>query len=85
MPDPYEVYAIRYARHERTARANFIDGDEHDGPMPLDYFVWLIRGDAGTFGVDTGFDAEVARRRGRQMIAPVGDGLALLGVDPAGV
>jgi glyoxylase-like metal-dependent hydrolase (beta-lactamase superfamily II) len=85
MPAPYEVYAIRYARHERTARANFIDGDEHDGPMPLDYFVWLIRGQAGTFVVDTGFDVEVAAQRGRQITVPVGDGLAALDVDPAGV
>jgi glyoxylase-like metal-dependent hydrolase (beta-lactamase superfamily II) len=85
VPAPYEVYAIRYARHERTARANFIGGDEHDGPMPLDYFVWLIRGDAGTFVVDTGFDGEVARARGRQLITPVGEGLAALGVEAADV
>jgi glyoxylase-like metal-dependent hydrolase (beta-lactamase superfamily II) len=88
---PYEVYAIRYARHERTARANFIDGpnfiegDEHDGPMPLDYFVWLVRGETSTFVVDTGFDADVAAQRGRQLITPVSDSLAALGVDPAGV
>ena len=85
MPAPYEVYAIRYARHERTARVNFLGGDEHDGPMPLDYFVWLIRGDAGTFVVDTGFDAEVAKARGRQLITPVGAGLAALGVEAASV
>jgi glyoxylase-like metal-dependent hydrolase (beta-lactamase superfamily II) len=85
VPTPCEVYAIRYARHERTARANFIGGDDHDGPMPLDYFVWLIRGEAGTFVVDTGFDADVARARGRQLITPVAEGLAALGVDPAGV
>jgi glyoxylase-like metal-dependent hydrolase (beta-lactamase superfamily II) len=85
VPSPCEVYAIRYARHERTARANFIGGDDHDGPMPLDYFVWLIRGEAGTFVVDTGFDADVARARGRQLITPVAEGLAALGVDPAGV
>ncbi len=82
MPAPYEVYAIRYARHERTARANFVDGDEHDGPMPLDYFVWLARGEAGTFVIDTGFDDRAAAERGRQLIAPVGDGLITLGVEP---
>jgi glyoxylase-like metal-dependent hydrolase (beta-lactamase superfamily II) len=85
MPAPYEVYAIRYARHERTARHNFIGGDEHDGPMPLDYFVWLIRGEDRTFVVDTGFDAEVAKLRGRQLTAPVEEGLSALGVDPASV
>jgi glyoxylase-like metal-dependent hydrolase (beta-lactamase superfamily II) len=85
MPAPYEVYAIRYARQDRSARHNFIGGDEHDGPMPLDYFVWLIRGDAKIFVVDTGFDDDVARSRGRQLTSPVGDGLAALGVDPAAV
>ena len=80
MPAPYEVYAIRYARHERTARANFLDGDDHDGPMPLDYFVWLIRGEAGTFVVDTGFDAEQARKRGRTLVRPVEEGLRIIGI-----
>ena len=40
----YEVYAIKYAHHERTASQNFLGGDPHDGPMPMDYFVWLVRG-----------------------------------------
>jgi hypothetical protein len=41
----YEIYAIKYAHHERTASQNFLGGDPHDGPMPLDYFVWLVRGE----------------------------------------
>ena len=53
--EPYEVYAIRYGRLERHANANFIGGDSHDGPMPLDYFVWAITGPVGTFILDTGF------------------------------
>jgi len=80
MPTPYEVYAVRYARHERRASANFIGGDEHDGPMPLDYFVWVVRNEARTFIVDTGFDEAVARSRGRQITQPVGEGLAAIGV-----
>ena len=28
----YEIYAIKYAHHERTASANFLGGDPHDGP-----------------------------------------------------
>jgi len=42
--DTYEVFAVKYAQHERRASANFLGGDPHDGPMPLDYFVWLVRG-----------------------------------------
>ncbi|HZZ87126.1 MAG TPA: N-acyl homoserine lactonase family protein, partial [Caulobacteraceae bacterium] len=86
MPTPYEVYAVRYARHaERTARANFIGGDDHDGPAPLDYFVWLVRNDERAFVVDTGFDAAVAASRGRRLLRSVGEGLTSLGVDPARV
>ena len=55
-PGHYEVYAVKYATRDGTRSANFIGGDPHDGPMPMDYFVWLIR-NAGrvTFVVDTGF------------------------------
>jgi hypothetical protein len=84
-PEPFEVYAIRYARHQRTAAANFLGGDAHDGPMPLDYFVWLLRGPAGTYVVDTGFDAGAAKARGRELLRPVAEGLAAMGVDPAAV
>ena len=38
----YEIYAIKYAHSERRTGENFIGGDPHDGPMPLDYFVWAI-------------------------------------------
>ena len=50
----YEVYALKYAHHARRKAENFIGGDPHDGPMPLDYFVWLIRGHGREIVVDTG-------------------------------
>ena len=59
----YEIYAIKYGRHERRARENFIGGDPHDGPMPLDYFVWLVRNAERTVVVDTGFSAATAEVR----------------------
>lgn len=81
----YEVYAIKYAHHARTAKENFIGGDPHDGPMPMDYFVWLIRGEGREIVVDTGFNAAVAAKRGRRITLPVDQGLRLLGVDAAAV
>ncbi len=84
-PETYELYAIRYAHHDRPASENFIGGDPHNGPMPLDYFVWAIVGQKRTFVFDTGFDAEVARRRKREFLRSPGDGLKLIGVDPAKV
>jgi glyoxylase-like metal-dependent hydrolase (beta-lactamase superfamily II) len=83
MPQPFEVYAVRYARHSgRRAAQNFIDGDSHDGFMPLDYFVWAVRGPSGTFVVDSGFDAAAAQERKREFIRCPGDGLRLIGIEP---
>ena len=85
----YEIYAIKYAHHARRAAENFIGGDPHDGPMPLDYFVWLIR-EAGTNAgreivVDTGFSAAMAAKRKRDHIRCPTEGLKLLGVDAKAV
>lgn len=88
----YEVYAIKYAHHARRASENFLGGlphDEHDGPMPLDYFVWLVR-EAGKKGgreivVDTGFSAAMAAKRQREHIRCPSEGLKLLGCDAAAV
>ena len=78
----YEVYAIKYAHHARRASENFIGGDPHDGPMPLDYFVWLIRGNGHEIVVDTGFSRAMAQKRGREHLRCPTDGLRLLNVKP---
>ena len=82
MSDSYEIYAIRYATHDRPARDNFLGGDAHDVNMPLDYFVWAIVGEKRTFCVDTGFDAETGKKRGRTVLRPPAEGLKAVGVDP---
>ena len=82
MPPEYEVHAVRYARHDRPASENFLGGDPHDVPMPLDYFVWTISGGGKTFVIDTGFTVEQARRRKRDYLRSPGDGLKSLGIDP---
>ena len=85
----YEVYAIKYAHHARRAAENFIGGpiggDAHDGPMPLDYFVWLVRGEGREIVVDTGFSAAMAAKRGRQHLRCPTEGLKLLGTDSKAV
>ena len=61
----YEIYAIKYAELERKAFGNFVDSDVHEtSDMPLDYFVWAIVGEERVFVVDTGFDGEMAKKRG---------------------
>lgn len=78
----HEVYAVRYAHHERRSGENYVLGDPHDVPEPLDYYVWAIRGPHGTFIVDTGFDPAMAAKRQREILHPVGDGLKAIGIEP---
>ncbi|WP_454829826.1 N-acyl homoserine lactonase family protein [Paraburkholderia xenovorans] len=64
----YEVYAIRYASVDRPTRSNFLYGqDPHDdSTMPMDFYVWLIRGENRVVLVDTGFNDISSSMRGRQ-------------------
>jgi glyoxylase-like metal-dependent hydrolase (beta-lactamase superfamily II) len=79
---PYEIYAVRYAHyHERRASENFLGGDPHDGPMPIDYFVWAIVGPDKTYVVDTGFDGAVGKKRGREVLRCPSEGLTMVGVE----
>jgi glyoxylase-like metal-dependent hydrolase (beta-lactamase superfamily II) len=84
-PQPYEIYAIRYAHHERRGSENFIGGDPHDVSMPLDYFIWVIKNDQRLFVLDTGFDLDMAEKRKRQIVRHPAEGLKAIGVDPANV
>ena len=66
MPAPVtRIDAIRYARHERNAADNFTRPvDDHDLPMPLDYYVWAIHREEGPpVIVDTGFGEHPRRWR----------------------
>ena len=83
--DIHEVFAVRYATHERRASENYIFGDPHDMMTSISYYVWVIRGPHGVFVIDTGFDERAARERGRTIIKPVGEGLKALGVAPGDV
>src|SRR5437773_6161327 len=81
----YEVYAVRYARHDRPARDNFLGGDPHDVNMPLDYFVWAVVGAQRTFIVDMGFTVAQARTRKREYLRSPGEGLNRLGIEPENI
>ena len=66
--DVHEIYAIKYGHHDRKTAENYIGGDPHDVNEPLDFFVWAIVGPSGTFVVDTGFDAAMAKKRNRAIV-----------------
>ena len=86
MAEPeYELFALRYATPRRARHRHFIGGDPHDGPMPMDYFVWAARTPAPAFVIDIGFTAEFGEQARAHVPALPGRFLALLGVDPATV
>ena len=79
----YEVLAIRYGTRMTTRGACYVDDgrlDDPDAPLGMDYFFWLLRGDAGTILVDTGFDPAVGERRGRTTLVTPAEALDRLGV-----
>jgi len=83
----WQVLALRYAHQERPAQTNFLIAvtDPHDA-MPMDYFVWLLRGpDGREILVDTGFEEATAARRNRPILRPVADCLRAVGTDPASI
>jgi glyoxylase-like metal-dependent hydrolase (beta-lactamase superfamily II) len=89
----YEVFAIRYAHEDRRRLAeNFAPPlieplDLHNAPMPISFFVWIIRGGGRSFVVDTGFGRKEAERRGfsHALQVPIEESLAVLGVAPEAV
>lgn len=85
-PSPhYEVLAVRYAERDALPSANFIGGDAHDGPMPLAYYLWVVRGHGRTVVVDTGFGEDMAVKRHRRLLRHPVAALASVGVDAAAV
>src|SRR4051812_7853287 len=83
MTEPqYELFAIRYATREARRSDHFIGGDPHDGPMPMDYFVWVARGGGQTFVMDTGFNQDGRERRKRTFLPGPVEALPLPGARP---
>ncbi len=84
--DVYEVFALKYAeRSERTRRESFIFADAHESPHPIDYFIWLIRNDARTIVVDTGFGHEEAAARDRRLLREPREALTSMGLDAGSI
>ena len=84
--ETYEVFALKYATRDAKRADHFLDKsnvENPDAPMPMDYFVWLIRNAARTILVDTGFSEPVGTRRGRMHLRRPVDAVHLLDIDPA--
>ena len=84
----FEILAIRYGTVRSTKSDlyyRFHAYGEPDGPVDMDFFFYVLRGDAETILIDTGFRPDAAPPRGRQCLIAPRDALERLGVDPAGV
>ena len=78
----YKVIAVKYAHHRRDPSLSFIHPvDIHESEAALDFFVWAAISNEHTFVVDTGFNAETAKKRGRELIRCPAEGLHLIGVE----
>jgi glyoxylase-like metal-dependent hydrolase (beta-lactamase superfamily II) len=83
-----EVVAIRYGTlrsHRSELYHRYAAYGEADAPQDMDYFFYLLRSGDEVTVVDTGFDPQAARRRGRTCLVPPSEALERLGVDPARV
>lgn len=86
MSEPqYEIFAIKYAERDGKRGAIFMDGDPHNAPLSMDYFVWAIRSSERTIVVDVGMNRGEAEKRGRTFLRCPSEGLKLIGIDAAEV
>lgn len=76
----YEVIALKYATRGGARPDHFLSGDPHDVPMPMDYYVWVVRDEQRLLLVDTGFNADMAAKRNRTLLRAPREALALLGI-----
>lgn len=81
----YEVLALRYAWRPARRADLFIGGDPHDAPAAMDYYLWVIRADERLFVVDTGFNQDMAAKRGRTLLRTPVEALDLAGVEARAV
>lgn len=84
-PPIYEVFAIRYATRDAVRSEHFIGGDPHDGPMPMDYFIWLAKSGDHITVIDTGFTAAMAAKRNREFLQCPLQSLQDFGIDASAV
>jgi glyoxylase-like metal-dependent hydrolase (beta-lactamase superfamily II) len=84
--DTYEILALKYAEFTQRRRyESFIAADDHDGPHPIDYFVWVVRNAQRTIVVDTGFEAVEGAKRGRKVARAPAAALEQIGVTAGAV
>jgi glyoxylase-like metal-dependent hydrolase (beta-lactamase superfamily II) len=83
--DLYEIVIVKFGTRQ-TVRSevylNYPLYHEDDGPIGMDYFIWIIRNEARTILVDTGFSAAGGAARKRTTLIPPIEAYAALGITP---
>jgi glyoxylase-like metal-dependent hydrolase (beta-lactamase superfamily II) len=81
----YQVLIARYGHRETVRSDVFLNYPLHgqpDGPIGMDYFVWVIRNQERTILVDTGFSPAGGSNRNRTSLIELPELYRKLGVDP---
>lgn len=86
----WEAYAIRFATMSaRRASQVFLGGlpadMTEDAIWPFNFYVWCLKGPAGTIVIDTGASTATAAKRGFPLLRTVEEGLRAIGTDPGKV
>ena len=80
----WKVLAIHYGTAQRPPSDLALEvADAHEAFGRIDYFVWIVRENDRLILVDTGFQAEEGRARGRTLLIAPTEALKRLGIDPA--
>ncbi|WP_345750855.1 N-acyl homoserine lactonase family protein [Microbacterium rhizophilus] len=78
------VIAVRHGDWHTTRShvfLNYADLGEPDAAQTVAYYFWVILGPERTIVVDTGFGADAATRRGRDVLVPPAEAWVGLGLD----
>lgn len=84
--EEYVVTVATYGRRSTVRSDVFLNHHlyrEPDGPIGMDYFVWVARSAKRTVVVDTGFSRHGGESRGRDLLVAVPELYRRLGVDPS--
>jgi glyoxylase-like metal-dependent hydrolase (beta-lactamase superfamily II) len=87
-PVKYAVTGVRYGAlraRRRDLYFRYESYGEPDGDAEMAYYFWVLEGDDRVALIDTGFDPDVGRRRGRTPLIGQLEALAALGIDAAAI
>jgi glyoxylase-like metal-dependent hydrolase (beta-lactamase superfamily II) len=84
MGEQYEFTVVKYGTrhgHRSEVYLNYHVHGQPDGPIDMDYFVWVARNENRTILFDTGFSVQGGANRNRTFVAEIPDIYDALGVD----